>query len=87
MITLSNWGAEHLGLDEIIMDPYQGHDLGGNGNLVPVEPVGVAPAVPALVVPAADVVGHLYQGVVLVGATSWNSATARAASMSSMSVR
>ena len=22
MITLSNWGAEHLGLDEIIMDPY-----------------------------------------------------------------
>ena len=22
MVTLSNWGAEHLGLDEIIMDPY-----------------------------------------------------------------
>ena len=44
----------------------QGHNLGGNGNLVSQEPVGIAPAVPALVMPAADVVGHLHQRVVLV---------------------
>ena len=43
----------------------QRHHLRRNGDLVPFQPVGVAIAVPALVVPAADGVRHLQQRLVL----------------------
>ena len=42
----------------------QRHHLRRNGDLVPFQPVGVAIAVPALVVPAADGVRHLQQRLV-----------------------
>ena len=38
-----------------------GHHLGTNGNLLPLEAVWISPAVPTLMMPAADLVGHLYQ--------------------------
>ena len=44
----------------------QGNDLGGDGDLIALEPVGIASAVPPLVVPAADLAGDLHQGFVLV---------------------
>ena len=43
----------------------KGHRLRGNGDGLALEMVGVAVAVPALVVPAADIVGGLYQRVIL----------------------
>ena len=43
----------------------QRHHLRRNGDLVPFQPVGVAIAVPALVVPAADGVRHLQKRLVL----------------------
>ena len=51
---LAGEGVVHVG---------QGHDLGADGDVVPPQAVGVAPPVPALVVPAADGAGHLHQGL------------------------
>ena len=48
-----------------VVDVRQGHHLGADGDLVPLQPVGVAAPVVPLVVPAADGPGHLYQGLVV----------------------
>ena len=44
-----------------IVDVSQGHNLCGDGDLIPFQTVRVAAAVPALMVPAADGIGHLDQ--------------------------
>ena len=44
-----------------------GHNLGRNGYLIPRQPVRVAPPVPALVVPAANLIGKAYQRLILIG--------------------
>ena len=44
-----------------IVDVSQGHNLCGDGDLIPFQAVRVAAAVPALMVPAADGIGHLDQ--------------------------
>ena len=49
-------GVVHIG---------QRHHLRGDGDLVPLQAIGIAAAVPPLVVPAADLVGGAHQRVVL----------------------
>ena len=44
----------------------QRHHLGGNGNLVSLQSVRIAPAIVTFMMPAADLVSPLYQGLVLI---------------------
>ena len=48
-----------------VVDVRQRHHLRGNGDLLALQPVGVAAPVPALVVPAADLVADLDQRLLL----------------------
>ena len=50
---LTGQGVVHIG---------QGDDLRADGDVIALEAVRVAPAIPALMVPAGDVVGGLLQG-------------------------
>lgn len=53
---LTGQGVVHIG---------QGDDLRADGDVIALEAVRVAPAIPALMVPAGDVVGGLQQGFIL----------------------
>ncbi len=53
---LTGQGVVHIG---------QGDDLRADGDVIALEAVRVAPAIPALMVPAGDVVGGLQQGLIL----------------------
>ena len=56
--------AAHAGQGIIYVG--QGGDLGGDGDLLALQAVGVAPSVIPLVVPAADLIGGVDEGVVRV---------------------
>lgn len=53
---LTGQGVVHIG---------QGDNLRADGDVIALEAVRVAPAIPALMVPAGDVVGGLQQGLIL----------------------
>ena len=61
-LLMGEGGLVDPGAGQRVVHIGQGHDLGGNGDAVPLEPIRVAPPVPPLVVPAADVPSHLHQG-------------------------
>ena len=56
VVALTGQGVVHIG---------QGDDLRADGDVIALEAVRVAPAIPALMVPAGDVVGGLQQGFIL----------------------
>ncbi len=60
---VGKWGFVDPDAGKGVVHVRQRHHLGGDGNVVSLQPVGISPAVVTLVVPAADLVGHVHQGI------------------------